>query len=79
MRLASAGFESLALSGVEEREVYTSFTVAGVNLKVNVCHIQQNVSCEIGFNEIEYFELRNKLHHLLENMQPFKQTRSKAA
>lgn len=78
-RLASAGFASRARGSVDEREVYISLTEVGVNLKDTVCQIQQNVSCETGLNEFEYFELRNKLHHLLETMQPVKQPRVQAA
>lgn len=72
-RLASAGFVRRARSSADEREVYISLTEAGENLKDNVCNIQQNVSCETGLNEFEYFELRNKLQHLLETMQIVKQ------
>ena len=75
-RLASAGFVSRTRSSADEREVYISLTEAGGNLKDTVCDIQQNVSCETGLNEFEYFELRNKLQHLLETMQIVKQKSS---
>ena len=75
-RLASAGFVSRTRSSADEREVYISLTEAGGNLKDTVCNIQQNVSCETGLNEFEYFELRNKLQHLLETMQIVKQKSS---
>ncbi len=77
-RLASAGFLIRERSSIDEREVYISLTDAGNNLKDTVCQIQQSVSCETGLNEFEYFELRNKLHHFLETMQPDKQKRAES-
>ena len=71
-RLASAGFVNRERSSTDEREVYISLTETGNSLKDTVCQIQQSVSCETGLNEFEYFELRDKLHHLLESMPPNK-------
>ena len=68
-RLASAGFVTRERGSIDEREVFIALTEVGYNLKDTVCQIQQNVSVETGLSEFEYFQLRNKLHHLLDAMQ----------
>ena len=67
-RLANAGFITRERNAKDERVVNITLSDAGKSLKDTVNHIQQNVACETGLTELEYVELRSKLHHLLDTM-----------
>lgn len=67
-RLEAAGFLNRTRSKADERIVIISLTANGLALKEAVHVVQQKVSCETGLSELEYIELRSKLHHLLGSM-----------
>ena len=67
-RLETAKLLNRTRSTIDERVVIISLTLDGAELKETVSKIQQKVSCETGFSDLEYIELRTKLHHLLDSM-----------
>ena len=72
-RLETAGFIYRVRSKVDERNVTVSLSVQGIELQEKTSKIQQQVTCETGLSKLEYIELRNQLHNLLDSIKKLDQ------
>lgn len=67
-RLEKVGLLSRVRSVDDQRTVKIHLTEQGKSIQDEVANIQKKVACQTGLSDMQYQELRNKLHSLIATM-----------
>lgn len=67
-RLEKIGLLSRVRSIDDQRAVKIHLTEQGKSIQDSVANIQKKVACQTGLSDMQYQELRNKLHSLIATM-----------